>query len=164
MAKFLKTASLGLGLSLALLAQTGDPSGVDLRTSEKIHTEARDMLAKAKTVPDGTQTVTLEKYSNSYTMIATRAKFGGAEVHDRYADFFIPVEGDATVLTGGKVIDGKEISPGEIRGTRVEGGTAHVLHKGDVLHIMPGIPHQTTVPAGKTFIYYVIKVDEKAGK
>jgi uncharacterized RmlC-like cupin family protein len=69
-------------------------------------------------------------------------------------------DGEATVLTGGTVVDPKEASPGEMRGSGLEGATPHVIRKGDVMHISPGVPHQTVVAAGKTFTYYVIKVAE----
>ena len=91
-------------------------------------------------------------------MLTARTKPGGAELHKDFSDFFIVLDGEATVITGGTVENAKETSPGEIRGTRVGGGTAQPMRKGDVVHIAPGVPHQTVVPAGKYFLYYVIKV------
>jgi quercetin dioxygenase-like cupin family protein len=41
----------------------------------------------------------------------------------------------------------------------IEGGERHVMRKGDVVHISPDVPHQTLVASGKTFTYYVIKVE-----
>ena len=32
-----------------------------------------------------------------------------------------------------------------------------ILHAGDVFHVSPGVPHQTTVAPGKTFTYMVVK-------
>jgi len=72
-------------------------------------------------------------------------------------DFFV-VAGEGDVVTGGHMVDPKDTAPGEVRGTRVEGGQSHKLHKGDVLHIPPNVPHQTIIAPGQSFVYYVIKV------
>ena len=46
------------------------------------------------------------------------------------------------------------------RGTRIEGGTPHVMHPGDIVHIAAGTPHQTVVDPGKTFVYFVVKIQQ----
>jgi mannose-6-phosphate isomerase-like protein (cupin superfamily) len=94
-------------------------------------------------------------------MIALRHKDGGAEIHANFADFFLIVQGSATLVTGGTVEGGKEQSPGEIRGGVVRNGTSMTLNPGDVVHIPATVPHQMLVPEGSTFIYFVIKVKEK---
>ena len=85
---------------------------------------------------------------------------GGAELHEHYADIFFVVEGDATLNSGGTVVDPKTTAPGEIRGTAVSGGVEQKLGKGDVVHIASNTPHQLSIPKGKTFIYFVVKVKE----
>jgi mannose-6-phosphate isomerase-like protein (cupin superfamily) len=90
-------------------------------------------------------------------MLSTRVKSGGAELHKKYSDIFIVVSGEATEVTGGAIIDPKD-SGDEIRGTRVDGGVAQVLRKGDVITIAPNTPHQTMVAPGQTFTYFVVKV------
>ena len=146
-------------MSQAVIAQTAPAPDVNLRTRDEMTTQAKGMLAEAKKSPTGLVTVTLEKYPGHYTMLTVRSKDGGAEVHANYSDFLVAEDGEATVMTGGTVVDGKELSPGETRGTKVEGGTPHVMHRGDVIHILPNVPHQTMVAQGKTFTYYVIKVE-----
>jgi quercetin dioxygenase-like cupin family protein len=59
------------------------------------------------------------------------------------------------------VQDEKIVSPGEHRGSAVQGGTQTILNKGDVVHIPAGVSHQLLIPAGSTFVYFVIKVKEK---
>ena len=145
-------------MSQAVIAQTTPAADVNLRTTAEMTAQAKTMLAEAKKSPTGLVAVTLEKYPGHYTMLTVRSKDGGAEVHANYSDFFVAEDGEATVMTGGTVVDGKELSAGETRGTKLEGGTPHVLHKGDILHILPNVPHQTMVANGKTFTYYVIKV------
>ena len=100
----------------------------------------------------------LEKYGNHYTMLAYRSATGSSEVHEHEADIFFIVEGDANIVTGGKVVDGKTTKADEIRGTSVEGGEKRPLKKGDVIHIPAGMPHQILVTPGKPITYFVVKV------
>jgi mannose-6-phosphate isomerase-like protein (cupin superfamily) len=150
------------GMCTALGAQATPPMGnpADVRTQAAIDAQAKTLLADAQKNPSGNASVTLEKYPGHLTMLTVRTKAGGAEVHAAFDDFFIVEDGEATVMTGGTVIDPKEASPGEMRGSGLEGATPHIIRKGDVMHISPGVPHQTMVAPGKTFTYYVIKVAE----
>jgi quercetin dioxygenase-like cupin family protein len=68
------------------------------------------------------------------------------------------VRGTATVVTGGAMIEPREVAPGELRAQAVDGGTAHELHEGDVLAIPQGVPHQFT-DVSDPFLYFVVKVE-----
>src|SRR5262249_44966485 len=86
-----------------------------------------------------------------------REKPGMAEVHVKDADLIYVIEGSATFVTGGQVVDGGTVAAGEIRGASVRGGPAQRLAQGDVMIVPKGTPHQfaeTTNP----FLYYVVKV------
>jgi mannose-6-phosphate isomerase-like protein (cupin superfamily) len=109
---------------------------------------------------DGSASETLEKYPHHYTMLAFRQHSGGGELHENFADVFFILEGHATVLTGGSLVDQKTSGPGEIRGKSVEGGTQQELRAGDVVHIPAGTPHQMLVPDGESVTYFVVKVEE----
>lgn len=103
---------------------------------------------------------TLDKYPGSFTMLTVRNTSGGAELHEHYADIFFVVDGEATLTSGGTVLDPETTGPGEVRGSAVSGGVEQKLGKGDVVHISPNTPHQLFVPEGKTFTYFVVKVKE----
>jgi uncharacterized protein YjlB len=67
------------------------------------------------------------------------------------------VDGEATFVTGGKMVGGKVVSPGQWEGTDIQGGKVHHLTKGDVMVIPAGIPHWfKDVPHSVT--YFVVKV------
>src|SRR5438309_7493197 len=51
-----------------------------------------------------------------------RIEPGQAEIHTLDTDVVYVVDGSATLVTGGKAVDAKEIAPNEIRGTKIEGG------------------------------------------
>lgn len=103
----------------------------------------------------------LAKYPNHFTMLILRNKNGGAELHENFADFFVVVEGHATLVSGGTLKDPKIASPGEIRGTAVENGTKETVSAGDVIHIPATLPHQLLIADGDRFVYFVLKVKEK---
>jgi quercetin dioxygenase-like cupin family protein len=66
------------------------------------------------------------------------------------------VEGSATVVTGGAVVDGKTTAPGETRGKSISGGNSNHLVPGDVLVIQAGTPHWFQ-QVDNLVNYYVVK-------
>jgi mannose-6-phosphate isomerase-like protein (cupin superfamily) len=87
-----------------------------------------------------------------------RVKPGEVEFHEHVVDVMHVVQGTATVVTGGEMRDARELAPGELRASTVEGGTPHELHEGDVLAIPNGVPHQFT-EVSDPFLYFVVKVE-----
>src|SRR5436305_2211527 len=85
-----------------------------------------------------------------------RVKPGQAEIHTLDTDVIYVVEGSATLVTGGKAIDAREIAPNEIRGSKIEGGEEHQISKGQVIVIPNGLPHQFTAVSGELH-YFVCK-------
>jgi mannose-6-phosphate isomerase-like protein (cupin superfamily) len=108
----------------------------------------------------GSAAETLEKYPNHFTMLTVRTASGGAEVHEHYADLFWVIDGDATLITGGTVLNPTGAGSGETRGTELTGGSRQKLSKGDVVHISPNTPHQLLITKGHNFTYFVVKVKE----
>jgi glc operon protein GlcG len=82
---------------------------------------------------------------------------GLVEVHTRDTDIIYMLEGTATLVTGGSVVDGKNIDPEEIRGKDVKGGETHQITKGDVIIVPNGVPHWFKEVKGP-LNYYVVKV------
>jgi glc operon protein GlcG len=70
-----------------------------------------------------------------------RDKPGGVEVHDKETDVMYVVEGQATLVTGGAMVGGKDTGPNQHLGTGMEGGETHHLSKGDVVVVPAGTPH-----------------------
>ena len=81
---------------------------------------------------------------------------GQAEVHGRDTDIIYVLDGSVTFVTGGTVVDPKVVGQDEIRGSRLEGGTARALNKGDVMVVPAGTPHWFS-QVDETFLYYVVK-------
>src|SRR5437667_1747693 len=85
-----------------------------------------------------------------------RVEPGQAEIHTLDTDVVYVLDGSATLITGGKAIDAKEIAPNELRGTKIEGGQEHQITKGEVIIIPNGVSHQFTSVNGELH-YFVCK-------
>jgi len=84
-----------------------------------------------------------------------------AEIHQKLGDFALIRDGDAAVLIGGKIADGKQSAPDEIRGT-ITGGTMQTLKAGDVIYIPPNMPHQWQIQPGKRMYLELFKIQPKS--
>lgn len=161
---FLCGAALLFGTSSARAQAAMQPeiqTAPELLNLNELAQRGRALLDKARQ-SGGSAGITLSRYLGHYTMLTARTASGGAELHQHFADFLIVVDGEGTELTGGTIVDPKTNPGGEIRGTRLEGATPHALHRGDVLHIPAGTPHQSIEAPGQTITIFVIKVEQPA--
>jgi mannose-6-phosphate isomerase-like protein (cupin superfamily) len=143
--------TLGLGLLVTSLAYSAD---VDVFTAKDLQAKARSHPAKGAAYSD----LNLAKYGNHYLLLVSREETGSSELHQNVADVFVVEAGEATLLSGGKMVKPHTTQPGEIRGSSIEGGARHALTTGDVVHISAGVPHQLILEKGKPFTYFVVKV------
>lgn len=99
----------------------------------------------------------LAKGDDFTASVLKRTAPGQVEVHVKETDIFYITDGEATFVTGGKIIGAKETRPNQLLGTDVEGGVTHHLTKGDVITIPAGTPHwfkEVKTP----ILYYMVKV------
>lgn len=102
--------------------------------------------------------VLLDGTNRNYMVHAShREKAGMAEVHLLDTDIIYVLDGTATFVTGGTVVDGKTTETNEIRGASIQNGETRRLVKGDVIVVPPGTPHWFKEVPG-TLNYYVVKV------
>ncbi len=142
-------------LTTAAIAQSG---GADVYSASQLQQMAQKLEQQEGLRTTGLAGETLKKYPNHLTMLTVRTVSGGAELHENYADIFFIVDGEATLTTGGKILNPTGAGPGETRGTAVEGGVQRKLSKGDVVHISANTPHQVSIAKGQSFTYFVVKV------
>lgn len=148
---------LALVLAPALLS-AADPAGVVYWTPKELSAYAEKLKPKMNEWKVASQT--LNEFGNHLTMVAHREGDGEAEIHDSMADFFVVQSGEATLVTGGKMVDGKNTAPGEHRAPKIDGGSRRKLATGDIVHIPSKVPHQLLIEKGKQFTYFVVKVKE----
>ena len=145
----------------ALPLFAASPEGFAVWKSGELKGEEKLLHAKMK---PGDKTVNrqLGNFGNHTATVNHRMGDGQMEVHADWNDLFFIQTGDAALLIGGTVVNGKTTAPGEIRGTGATGGEKHPIAAGDVVHIPAGVPHQFLIPAGKQVTYVAVKIP--AGK
>ena len=92
-------------------------------------------------------------------VLAQRRGAGEVEVHEKTNHVFIIVEGEATFVTGGTLVDARETAPGQRRAPSVQGGAVHHLTKGDVITIPAKTPHWFKEVPTKTIAYYAVNTE-----
>jgi quercetin dioxygenase-like cupin family protein len=158
-------ATVLLGVGRAPAQATTEPPTItttpEVLNFAELAERGKALLEKAR-AGSGSAGITLANYTGHYTMLTARTASGGGELHAHYSDFLIVLDGEGTEMTGGTMVDPKEGANGETRGKTLEGATPHLLHKGDVIHIPAGTPHQAIEAPGQSIIIYVIKVEAPA--
>jgi mannose-6-phosphate isomerase-like protein (cupin superfamily) len=149
--------AVGLMTSVGAFAQDAAPTPDRYSPAELM---AMEQKLEQKKDASGLATETLKKYATDYSMLAFRSQSGKAELHEKFADFYVVVDGNATLISGGTMVNGAPTAPGEVRGDSITGGKEMKLTKGDIVHIPANIPHQLTLAKGDTFQYFIIKVQE----
>jgi glc operon protein GlcG len=95
--------------------------------------------------------------SNYMIHASHRESNGMAEVHSDDTDIIYVLEGTATFVTGGTVLEPATVAPGEIRGPAVYDGERRTISKGDVIVVPNGVAHWFEKVSGP-LNYYVVKV------
>ena len=151
------------GMSLQAQSAVPDaatsPAVADQFTADFMSQNVPALLEKAKTTSDGTATMVMHRYPGNYLNLMVRVRTGIGEMHANWSDILVAIDGEADIITGGTLVDRKDSAGGESRGTRSEGGTHHYMHKGDVIHIMPGVAHWTVLEPGKNFVFWAVKIE-----
>jgi len=92
-------------------------------------------------------------------VLANRREAGEVEVHDKTNHLFIVIDGEATFVTGGTLVEARQTAPGQTRAKDVRGGTTYHLSKGDVITVPAKTPHWFKEVQTKTIAYYAINLE-----
>jgi mannose-6-phosphate isomerase-like protein (cupin superfamily) len=94
-------------------------------------------------------------------VLAQRREAGQVEYHDHTNHVFIMVEGEATLVVGGTMVNAKRTAPDQMRAPSAEGGTTYHLSKGDVITILAKTPHWFKEVSSKTVAYYAVNIESE---
>lgn len=94
-------------------------------------------------------------------VLANRRGGGQVEYHERTNHIFIMVEGEATFVTGGTMVDAQRTSPDQVSAAAIEGGEVHHLSKGDVITIPAKTPHWWKQVPTNTVAYYAVNIESQ---
>ncbi len=119
-------------------------------------------LRKLAKAGDGQAGETLRDYPQHRAMLSFRSRSGEVEIHEKFADLFIVLAGEAALATGGTGVGARQVAAGETRGDSIEGGVKQPLRAGEIVHVPAGIPHQFLLSGEKTITCLVMKIQESA--
>jgi mannose-6-phosphate isomerase-like protein (cupin superfamily) len=137
--------TIGISLTFTLLATAAlaqQPAAPPMKT----YTSAADimaLIAKAKSDRKDNAPTTTEnilRIAPYQASLEYRAAVGPAAVHEKEAEFFYVIDGSATMVTGGNLVDGKR-NGDNLTGPSIEGGTSRSVAKGDFIVVPENTPH-----------------------
>lgn len=92
-------------------------------------------------------------------VLAQRRQAGEVEYHDRTNHVFVMVEGEATLVVGGTMVNARRTAPDQMRAPSLDGGTTYHMTKGDVITIPAKTPHWFKEVPTKTVAYYAVNIE-----
>jgi mannose-6-phosphate isomerase-like protein (cupin superfamily) len=141
----LTTAVLVIALAVSL------GSGVPAAIHYIGHDKVIEVMAKGGPIVSDPGLVVLEN----------RRTAGEVEFHDHTNHVFVIVEGEATLIVGGTMVNPKRTAADQMRAPSAEGGTTYHLSKGDVITIPAKTPHWFKEVPTKTVAYYAINIESE---
>jgi mannose-6-phosphate isomerase-like protein (cupin superfamily) len=102
------------------------------------------LLAKAKAEHKDGQPIVVEsilRLAPYGANLEYRTSVGPAAVHEKEAEMFYVIDGSATLVTGGKLINEKRNNAENLGGTGIEGGKSQAVAKGDFVIVPENTPH-----------------------
>src|SRR5713101_762228 len=96
----------------AFMALAAVPAGYDHWTAEQLRSHEKTLH---KAMKDGLASETLGSWGN-HLLLKTRreSSSGRAELHEKQSDLIIVQSGHATIIIGGKILNGQTTAPNEI--------------------------------------------------
>src|SRR5262245_36293931 len=143
--RLIVTALLAAGFAVS----AGDPPGFSAWSASELKGFRTSLATKMNAQKIASQQLT--SFGNYLFMVAHREGDGEAEVHNTQADIFVVQTGEATLVYGGELVNGKNTAPNELRAPSIRNGIERKLGPGDILTIPSKTPHQLKVAAGKEF-------------
>jgi mannose-6-phosphate isomerase-like protein (cupin superfamily) len=138
---FLSSVLAGSLLSTMTFAQA--PAEQTVRTFAS-SADVAALAAKAKSERKDGQPLVTERILQLAPYNANleyRASVGPAAVHEKEAEMFYVIDGTATMVTGGKLVNEKRTNAENLTGTGIEGGSTRTVAKGDFIIVPENTPH-----------------------
>ena len=125
----------------AAVAQQGAAQAVKIYSSSA---DVAALQAKAKSERKGDAPIVVERILQLPPYNANleyRAAVGPASIHEKEAEFFYVIDGSATLVTGGKLLNESRTNAENLTGSGLEGGTPRNVAKGDFFVVPENTPH-----------------------
>jgi len=138
--------TIGISVSLALFAITAvaQQSGAQAMKTYSSSADVAALQAKAKSERKDGQPLVVERILQLAPYNANleyRASVGPASIHEREAEFFYVIDGSATMVTGGKLMNESRTNAENLTGSGIEGGSSRNVGKGDFIVVPENTAH-----------------------
>jgi mannose-6-phosphate isomerase-like protein (cupin superfamily) len=145
-------------LATTVAAQGTAPEGFELWSPAALQSIAQLLTNDAGADPHRFAVKQLVDFPNDAFLLVHREADGAPEWHETQVDVFVVQSGSATLVLGGKYVNGETVSPHEKRNGTIEGGSRQKLNVGDIVRIQARVPHQVLLDGAREFTYLVVKV------
>ena len=141
----MQTIGIGLTLTLLTAAAVAQQPAAPAQAMNTYASSADIMALIAKAKSDRkdnapTTTENILRVAPYNASLEYRAAVGPAAVHEKEAEFFYVIDGSATMVTGGKLVDEKR-NGDNLTGTAIEGGSPRSVAKGDFIVVPENTAH-----------------------
>ncbi len=137
----MRAIAISFALTLGAAISAAQSQSVKTFSSAK---DVEALIAKAKSERKDNQPVVTERILQLPPYNANleyRAAVGPASIHEREAEIFYVIDGSATMVTGGKLVDESRTNPNNLTGKGIEGGSSREIGKGDFIVVPEKTPH-----------------------
>jgi mannose-6-phosphate isomerase-like protein (cupin superfamily) len=155
--QFLAAAFLATTASGALAQQAAAPLATVFMSDKDIMA----LVDKAKADRKGEAPVTAEPIlllAPYRAQLEYRPISAGAAVHTEDAELMVVLQGTGNIITGGTLVDGKQVNAYNMSGPSIAGGQDHNVVKGDMILIPPNTPHQVMPSGGAPIVLMTMHV------
>jgi hypothetical protein len=135
--KRLVLLSLFFAPAMLLAAQGIAPEGLEHWPKASLENLASELAKEAASDPHHFAVKQLADFPNESFLLVRREADGSVEWHENQIDIFFVQSGSATLVVGGKYLNGETVGPHEKRNGTIEGGERVKLSVGDVVRIPP---------------------------
>jgi len=143
MRAFVISLALTFVATLAV-AQQPAQSGAAMMKTFASSADVAALIAKAKADrKEGQPTVSepIMRLAPYNVNLEYRTAVAPAALHERDAEMFYVIDGSATMVTGGKLVDEKRTNEANLSGSSIEGGNSRHISKGDFIFVPENTPH-----------------------
>lgn len=143
MRAFVVSLALTLAATVAV-AQQPAQSGAAMMKTFASSSDVAALIAKAKADrKEGQPTVSepIMRLAPYNVNLEYRTAVAPAALHEKDAEMFYVIDGSATMVTGGKLVDEKRTNEANLSGSSIEGGNSRHIAKGDFIFVPENTPH-----------------------
>jgi mannose-6-phosphate isomerase-like protein (cupin superfamily) len=151
---------IGIGLAFTLVAavavavaqQPATPPAAPKVTTYTSSEDVQKMIAKAsmeRKEGQGIYPQRLLELAPYAVSLEYREFIAPAALHETEAEVFYVVQGAATMITGGKLVNQTRTNAHNLTGTAIEGGTERTVAPGDFIMVPENTPHWFSSLHGK---------------